>query len=117
MEDKLIELLSTFGYPVYRQGSMTEEEQYPDNFFTFWNTDSPDHAHYDDSEYGTEWDYNIFFYTNDPNNRFAVMAEARKLLKANGWIVPSKGYDVMSDEPTHTGRGMMIIYLDFIGGN
>ena len=30
MEDKLIELLETFGYPVIRQGSLGEDESYPD---------------------------------------------------------------------------------------
>ena len=37
MEDNLIELLATFGYPVLRQGSLAENEQYPPTFFTFWN--------------------------------------------------------------------------------
>ena len=37
MEDKLIEVLSSFGYPVIRQGSMTEDEAYPPTFFTIWN--------------------------------------------------------------------------------
>lgn len=117
MEDKLIELLESFGYPVYRQGSMTQETSYPDSFFTFWQTDSPDHAYYNNIDYGTEWDFNIFFYSNDPATTYSVLSEARTLLKQNGWIVPSRGYDVMSDEPTHTGRGLMIMYLDFIGGN
>ena len=50
MEDTLITLLESLGYPAYRQGSITENKPYPDHFFTFWNNDSPDHAHYDNSE-------------------------------------------------------------------
>ncbi|MFR7662245.1 MAG: hypothetical protein ACLUZ0_04030 [Coprococcus sp.] len=42
MEDQLIQLLETFEYPVIRQGSLPEDEVYPDSFFTFWNNDSPD---------------------------------------------------------------------------
>ncbi len=55
MEDTLIELLSSLGYEVYRQGSFAEGDQYPESFFTFWQTDSPDHAHYDNNDFGTEW--------------------------------------------------------------
>lgn len=108
MEDKLIEILETFGYPVIRQGSLGQDEEYPDSFFTFWNNDSPDHAHYDNAEYGTEWDFDVNFYSIDPEKTYQVLADARIKLKQNKWIIPGKGYDVASDEVTHTGRGMRI---------
>ena len=112
MEDALIELLNSLGYEVYRQGSFAEGEKYPDSFFTFWQTDSPDHAHYDNNEYGTAWQFSINFYSIDPDKTYAVLGLARLLLKQNNWIIPSKGYDVYSDEPTHTGRGMQALYLE-----
>lgn len=112
MEDMLIELLSSLGYPVYRQGSFTEGDAYPDSFFTFWNNDSPDHSHYDNSDYATDWSFDVNFYSIDPELTYSVLADARALLKQNKWIVPSKGYDVYSDEPTHTGRGMQALYLE-----
>ena len=111
MEDKLIEILESFGYPVYRQGTLAETEKYPDSFFTFWNNDSPDHSHYDNSEYGTEWFYDVNFYSNDPELTHSVLNNAIIALKKSHWIVPSKGYDVMSDEVTHTGRGVEVYYL------
>lgn len=113
MEDKLIEILETFGYPVVRQGSLGPDEEYPDSFFTFWNNDSPDHAHYDNAEYGTEWDFDVNFYSTDPEKTYQVLADARIKLKQNKWIIPGKGYDVASDEVTHTGRGMRAFYLEF----
>ena len=112
MEDNLIEILSQFNFPVIRQGSLSKDAEYPDNFFTFWNADSPDHAHYDNTDYGTVWDFNIYFYSNDPANTYSYLMQARQALKAAGWIVPTKGYDVTSDEPTHTGRGLQIYYLE-----
>lgn len=112
MTDNLIELLESLNYPVYRQGSFTEDEPYPDSFFTYWNQDSPDHAHYDNQSYGTSWDYIVFFYSTDPDLTYSVMDEARALLKENGWVVPSKGADVNSDQPTHTGRSMEVYYLE-----
>lgn len=112
MEDKLIQILSTFGYPVYRQGSMSNDAVYPDSFFTFWNNQSPDHSHYDNTVYGTEWDYDINFYSNNPELTFSKLLEAKTLLKQNGWVVPGKGHDVMSDEPSHSGRGISALFLE-----
>ena len=58
MEDALITILETFKFPVYRQGSVTGGK-YPDDFFTFWNYISGDHSHYDNDDYGTEWQFSI----------------------------------------------------------
>ena len=112
MEDKLIELLESLGYPVYRQGSFTEGQQYPESFFTFWNTGSPDHSHYDNDNYGSEWAYGVYFYSSDPELPYKMISDARILLKQNKWIVPSKGFDVASDEATHTGRGLEVLFLE-----
>ena len=111
MEDNLISILESFGFPIFRQGSLTEDKPYPDNFFTFWNTDSPDHSYYNNFDYGTSWAYDVNFYSNDPDKTYNYLANARAALKNAGWIVTSKGYDVVSDEPTHTGRGMEVYYL------
>ena len=99
MEDALITLLESLGYPVYRQGSITENTPYPESFFTFWNNDSPDHAHYDNSEYGTEWNFSVNFYSVDPELTYSVLSDARILLKQNHWVVPSKGFDVQPVRP------------------
>lgn len=112
MEDKLIEILTSLKYPVYRQGSMSKDEAYPETFLTFWNNDSPDHAHYDDKEYGTSWDYNIFVYSSDPEKVYSVLMDARTALKAAGWVCPSKGFDAPSDKATHTGRALEVFYLE-----
>lgn len=111
MEDDLITILSSLGYPVIRQGSMSDDDNYPDHFFTFWNNDSSDHSHYDNSEYGTTWDFDVNFYSINPSKTYSVLQSARTELKKAGWIISGKGYDVASDEPTHTGRGMNATYL------
>lgn len=113
MEDNLIEILSTFGYPVYRQGSMSDDEAYPETFITFWNYDTPDHSHYDNSEYGSEHYFNIYVYSSDPSKTYSVLDAARTALKKAGWICKGKGFDTQSDEESHTGRGLEIIYLQF----
>jgi len=112
MEDNLITILESFGYPVYRQGSMSADAAYPETFMTFWNNNSPNHAHYDNNEFGTVWDFNIFVYSSDPAVVYSLLAEVRAVLKQNHWITPSKGFDVASDEPTHIGRALNIYFLE-----
>ena len=113
MEDELITILESFKYPVYRQGSMSNDDAYPETFFTFWNNDSPDHSHYDNEEYGTNWDFNIYVYSSDPAKTYSLLADARAALKAAGWICMGKGFDSSSDEETHTGRGLEVIKMQF----
>lgn len=112
MEDNLIQLLEEYGYPVIRQGSIAQDEEYPENFFTFWNNDSADHSHYDNGEHGTEWNFDVNFYSSDPEKTYSVLEDARKKLKEAHWIISGRGYDVASDEVTHTGRGMQVLRLE-----
>lgn len=106
MEDSLISLLSVFGYEVRRQGSLLPDEPYPDSFFTFWNNDSNGESFYDNVEASTAYDYDINFYSSDPEMVYSVLMKAKALLQKNGFILSGDGYDVPSDEQTHTGRGI-----------
>lgn len=112
MKDLLITLLETFGYPVFLQGSLSEDEAYPDSFFTFWNNESYDNNHYDNEAVSYTWNFDVNFYSIDPALVNSMLLQAKILLKQNGFIISGKGYDVMSDEPTHTGRGMNALIID-----
>ena len=112
MEDALIEILESFNYPVYRQGSMSNEAVYPATFITFWNNDSLDHSHYNNTEYGSNWDFEVNVYSSDPELTYSVLKDIRIALKSAGWVVVGKGHDIVSDEATHTGRGVQVIYLE-----
>lgn len=110
MVDNLISTLSTLGYPVFLQGSLLETEAYPDNFFTFWNNSADGTSYYSNDEGAIVWNYSVNFYSNNPTLVNTKLLEAKSLLKAQGWVVSGAGYDVMSDEPTHTGRGIIALY-------
>lgn len=112
MEDNLINLLQTFGYPVFRQGSLTETEAYPDTFFTFWNNSEDGLSFYDNDVVIVAYDFSVNVYSTGPEKVYNLLAEARRLLKANDWIIVSRGYDAPSDEITHTGRGCEVGYLN-----
>lgn len=112
MEDKLIQLLETFNYDVIRQGSLSDDDKYPDNFFTYWGNSSDDGSHYDNGAVSTVHDYSVNFYSNSPANTYDVLRQAITLLKSNGFIISGDGYDVPSDEDSHTGRGVNALYLE-----
>lgn len=112
MEDALITILESFNYPVFRQGSLSDEDPYPDTFITFWNNQSPDHSYYDNSDYGTAWNFGVYTYSSNATLCYSLTNDIRTALKEAGWVVPSKGYDVTSDEPTHIGRGLDCYYLE-----
>lgn len=112
VKNLLIETLGSFNYPIYLQGSMAKDEAYPASFFTFWNNDTADEAFYDNQETETIWDFDLNFYSNDPTLVNTVLVQAKRMLKAVGFIPSGAGYDVLSDEPTHTGRGMNLLFID-----
>lgn len=110
MEDLIISTLSELGYPVKQQGSFLPNEKYPDHFFTFWNDAADGSGFYSNAETAIVWQYSINFYSTDPELIGSMFLEAKRLLKAAGFIATGLGYSVMSDEPTHTGRGITALY-------
>lgn len=101
-----------FHYPVIQQGSLSTEDAYPDSFFTFWNNSTTDDAFFDNTETETIWDFDLNFYSTDPVLVNTVLLTAKKLLKSVGFIPDGSGYDVLSDEHTHTGRGINLLYIE-----
>lgn len=108
----LIDTIASFNYPVYQQGSMSNSDEYPDSFFTFYNNSTNDDVFFDNQETMTIWDFDLNIYSLDPDVVNNTLALAKPLLKAAGFIVNGVGYDVMSDEDTHTGRGINILYIE-----
>lgn len=111
MEDFLIEILSTFGFPIRRQGSLLENEPYPDSFFTFWSHAADTESSYDNKETTILYEYDVNFYSTDIEKAYAILRKAKEKLRQNGFEAWGDGYDVPSDENTHFGRGMNVSYL------
>lgn len=112
MKELLISLLETFGYPVRLQGSLAKDEKYPESFFTFWVNDTTDGSHYDNDAIAFVWDFDINFYSVNPTLVNNTIPAVRALLKSHGFIMSGKGYDVASDEPTHTGQGINTLIIE-----
>ena len=90
MKSELITLLETLNYPVFLQGSINSLEEYPESFFTYWNFETPESAFYDDNAGRAVWGFWVYFYSTDPTLVETQPEAARKLLKANGWILQGK---------------------------
>ena len=113
MEDLLISILEKLGYPARKQGSFADDEDYSESFFTFWNNTSYDSTYYDNVDHSEIEDYDVNFYSTDPDLVYSTIREAKKQLKANNFIVYESGHDVASDVDTHTGRGISVLYNNF----
>lgn len=97
---------------VIQQGSMAPDDAYPDSFFTFWNNDTNDDAFFDNNNTDVIWNFDLNYYSTDPALVNSVLLEAKQLLKSVGFIPDGSGHDVLSDEPTHTGRGMNLLFIE-----
>ena len=47
MQERIMKLLDSLGYPIYRQGSMSSTQEYPQAFFTTWNNDTWEESFYE----------------------------------------------------------------------
>lgn len=112
LKDALINILKSFEYPIFLQGSIVKDEPYPPFFFTFWNFATDLDSFYDNDSHRHIWRFEVNFYGVDPLTVESVMSDALQLLKGNGWTLTELPHDVASDEDTHTGRGAEVIFLD-----
>lgn len=108
----LYEVLAGFGYPVFLQGSMSDDEAYPDAFYTYYNNNTTGALYYDNVEKANVWDFDVNAYAASPDTAQEMLLNARDALRASGFICAGAGYDIISDEPTHTGRGINATYYE-----
>lgn len=114
MKDELVSTLENLGYPVFQQGTMNHEEGYPDSYFTFKNMSTTGDSFYDNEEHKIIWLFIVAFYSNTPELIDTELLKAKNKLKEKGFIVSGKGYDVESDEPTQTGRGIAVKKIEIL---
>lgn len=111
MKQKLIKIVEELGYPIFLQGTLQKEEEYPCSFFTFWNFQG-DESYYNNESKKCVWGFWLYFYSNDPQLVETEMLKAKKLLKENNFIIAGRATDTQSDEVTHTGTMLEIYYIE-----
>ena len=95
MIKQLIAAIEPLGYPIFLQGSLNDNEAYPESFFTYWNFQANDTKAFDNDASICEWGYWLYFYSSNP-----ALVET-EILRAKVW---GKGEDIKSDVISHTGR-------------
>ncbi len=113
--DKLITALNPLvDSKVYRQGSFSESDKYPNIFITFWENESSDQSHYDNNvTLGYKHSFDVNVYGSDADEVYGTLENVIEVLKNNGFIIDGKGFDVPSDEPNFIGRHIDVLYLDY----
>lgn len=112
MWSKLEEVFKKTGLDYSRQGSYSEDAEYPPSFFTFWNYDLPEDGFYDNEAHKAIWYWKVYYYTNDPSTLYSKVDEFVNLAKESGFIIERKGRDIPSDRPDFVGRMITIKYID-----
>lgn len=110
--DNLLNTLAPLCTDIIEQGSLAPNASYKSRFFTFWNSTTEDHKHYNNATHGYVWSVDVNFYSTDPRDVYSTLDAARERLKAEGWVVNGKGHAVASDVNTHTGRGFTALYIE-----
>lgn len=112
VKEKLIATLESFGYQVILQGSLQQDQPYPKHFFSFYNNNTYSTTFYSNSEKAVLWDFDVNFYSVDPVKTNSMLMEAKVKMSTAGFIIDGKGHDLISDEPSHTGRGITVLYVE-----
>lgn len=102
MKQILLNVLNSFGYPVFLQGSLGADTPFPPAFFTFATIASEDIS-FDDAAYAAVYEFQVIFYANDPHTVEDIAAQCRQKLIQAGFIAQGRGIDIPSEEDTHTG--------------
>ena len=110
--EKLINTLTPMCAEIIEQGTLAPNVPYPARFFTFWNSATEDHKHYDNAASGFVWAVDVNFYSSDRMDVYSTLEAAREALLQAGWKFSGKGHAVASDTTTHTGRGFTAVYLE-----
>lgn len=112
MWTKLEKVFERTGLEYARQGSYSDESEYPESFFTFWNYDTPEDGFFDNEAGRAIWFWKVYFYTNNPAILYSKMDEFIALAKEEGFVVEGRAHDIQSDRPDYPGRMITIKYIE-----
>lgn len=114
MWSKLSEVFEYIGLPYYRQGSLAEDDETPESYFTFWNDSTADLSHYDDEAHRIEWTWRIWCYTDNAADIYSLAESFISAATDKGFIVIGKGKDTDTASPTVFGRSVTVKYIENI---
>lgn len=110
--EKLVKKIKELGYKIILQGTMGENEKYPeDGFFTYFY-DVSDEMYLDDNYSYTNWSFDLNYYTKDMKEAFDTHDLIRNELIKEGFTLESRPRLVPSDEPDYVGTTANVRYRE-----
>jgi hypothetical protein len=100
---KLFDLFDEIGLPYFRQGSLSDAD-YPTDFFTFWNIDTPNESFYDNRATRYIEYIQVGFYTNDAKKIYSVLDDFIEKAEQKGFILAGRAKDANADKDDYFGR-------------
>ena len=112
LENVFRDIEAETGIVFSRQGSYEIDEKLPNDFYTFWNTASDYDEFYNNKPSRCVWEWNIFYYTNNPENIYSGLEIFIEKAREKGFLFESIGRDIMCDEPNYVGRTLKTTYVE-----
>lgn len=111
MPDGLIEILESTGCPVFLKGTLTDADELPESFITFWNTATNRSHFYNNQPFCIEYTYEITLFSTDPELTNSVLLNLQIELIKNDFVIGMLGTDTYTGDVTYTGRTMTTTYI------
>jgi len=116
MENKLVSILEGLeleqDFDVVLQGTLDPEDGYPDNFFSYWNWETPRDGYYNNKHTKVYWGFQIIAYSSDRNFLNKMTKRAIEELEKNEFITDSDGEDIASNIKSHTGKMIEVYFIE-----
>ena len=115
---KLFSIFEDMGYGdlYFRQGSLSNEDDYPASFFTYWNINSPQMSFYDNKARRYVELIQVCFYANNSDVVYSEMDKFVENAIAAGFVPQGMPHDTPSGKSSHSGRLIVIQNINNIGG-
>lgn len=113
IKERIINVLGSFDIPVYLQGTMAEDEPYPERFLTFFVHSADDESFYNDEATQEVYGVSVMYYDADSERVESFpKTDLIPAMRNAGFIKQGNGIDVLSDAPTHTGKALEFYLKD-----
>lgn len=114
LEQAFEEIYEETGRPYSRQGSYGDDEELPETFYTFWNQSSELDGWYGNKASKRIWEWNIFYYTSNPELIYSGLDDFLNKAKSLGFIIKDSGRDITTGEVGYYGRFTTISFVEIL---
>lgn len=115
MEDRLISVLEGIelsqDFDVMLQGTLSDCDYEPENYFTYWCWDNVRDGFYDNEHSKNHVGFQINGYSTDRTLLTEMMEKAVEELKKNDFIIDDDITDIASDNKAYTAKMIEVYFI------